>query len=99
MRLVFNERGEVAMAALPEGRLSRVAGAVNLHDGTCHYIGTPPRDRKHGARSFLQKTAPTACFPTKPRWSAWSALLVEVSEDWETENLYLNMETPTQPSV
>jgi transposase-like protein len=28
-----------------------------------------------------------------------SALLVEVSEDWETENLYLNMDTPTQPSV
>ena len=28
-----------------------------------------------------------------------SALLVEVSEDWETENLYLNMQTPTQPSV
>ena len=28
-----------------------------------------------------------------------SALLVELSEDWETEYLYLNMETPTQPSV
>jgi putative transposase len=28
-----------------------------------------------------------------------SALLVEVSEDWETENLYLNMKTPTQPSA
>jgi transposase-like protein len=28
-----------------------------------------------------------------------SALLAEVSEDWETENLYLNMDAPTQPSV
>ena len=28
-----------------------------------------------------------------------SALLVELSEDWETEYLYLNMETPTQPSA
>lgn len=28
-----------------------------------------------------------------------SALLIEVSEDWETEYLYLNMEIPTQPSV
>jgi putative transposase len=28
-----------------------------------------------------------------------SALLVETSEDWETENLYLNMENATQPSV
>jgi len=28
-----------------------------------------------------------------------SALLAEVSEDWQTENLYLNMATPTQPSV
>ena len=28
-----------------------------------------------------------------------SALLVETSEDWETENLYLNMENSTQPSV
>jgi putative transposase len=28
-----------------------------------------------------------------------SALLVETSEDWETENHYLNMENSTQPSV
>ena len=39
VRVVFNERGEVAVGALPEERLSRVAGAVKLHDGTCQHIG------------------------------------------------------------
>ena len=39
VRIGFDELGEVAMGALPEERLSRVAGAVKLHDGTCQHIG------------------------------------------------------------
>jgi len=32
-RVSFDERGEVAVGALPEGRAARVAGAVGLHGG------------------------------------------------------------------
>jgi hypothetical protein len=43
----FDELGEVAVGALPEGRLARVAGAVKLHDGTCQYIGRRRRGTKY----------------------------------------------------
>ena len=46
----FDEGGEVAVGALPEGRAARVAGAVKLHGGNL----PPPLDRRWTRPQLLE---------------------------------------------
>ena len=63
LRVVGNEGGEVAVDALPEGRLARVAGAVEVHGQNLGWGGAEPKLPLH---TFLAGSSPASVVELEP---------------------------------
>ena len=63
VRVVGNEGGEVAVDALPEGRLARVAGAVEVHGQNLGWSGAEPKLPLH---TFLAGSSPASVVELEP---------------------------------
>ena len=74
LRVEFDERGEVAVDALPEGRLSRVAGAVEVHGPQVESWKMHPQGTQ---RRALLATTPWFCL--RHGWRGRGTELVAMS--------------------
>ena len=63
LRVGFDELGEVPVGALPEGRLARVAGAVEVHGQNLGWGGAEPKLPLH---TFLASSSPASVVELEP---------------------------------